>query len=147
MKHIFDADMNPIIKTIIKELKVIENYGELDYIYTTFSYIFEAGDVKNLEEFREIVKTELSEKDEENIMTLASRLRQEGRQAGHHEGWRSGRQEGMQEGMQQGMQKGEEKALKKVALTLLRKQKPVAEIEEVTGLPAEKIKELELELT
>ena len=122
MKHIFDADMHPTLKAIIKELKIIENQGELDYIYTTFSYIFEAGDIKDFEGFRKMVKAELSEKDEENIMTLANRLRQEGKQEGKQE------------------------ALKAVALTLLKKKKPAAEVEEVTGLPAKTIEELEFEM-
>lgn len=67
----------------------------------------------------------------DELMTLAEQLKQEGRI------------EGIQQGMQQGMQTGEREASRKIALAMLKKGIPAADIIEMTGINAEELPSLQ----
>ncbi|MFA6409041.1 MAG: Rpn family recombination-promoting nuclease/putative transposase [Gammaproteobacteria bacterium] len=80
MKHIWEDDFLPILKDLMGDLRKIEHFGEMSYIYTTLSYIVEAGAINKPEEFREIIKNELAGIDEEKIMTIAEHYRLKGQE-------------------------------------------------------------------
>jgi predicted transposase/invertase (TIGR01784 family) len=82
MKHIYEKDIVQFLKSIIGDLKDLENSGESDYIYTILTYLAKAGEIRDPEEFREIIKLGLSNIDEEKIMTFVEHYRQQGEQVG-----------------------------------------------------------------
>ncbi|MFA6409729.1 MAG: Rpn family recombination-promoting nuclease/putative transposase [Gammaproteobacteria bacterium] len=86
MKHIWEKDFLPTLKKLVVNLREIEKSGELSYIYSTLSYIVEAGSIHKPEDFREIIKNGLTDVDEEQIMTIAEQYRQKGIQQGREEG-------------------------------------------------------------
>ncbi len=130
MKHIFEKDFLPTLKELVKDLKNLEDRGELSYIYTILSYIVNAGEVSRKEEFEEIIKTGLSEVDEEKVMTLAELYKQEG--------WQKGRQEGRQEGRIE--------AEKVIALKLLKNGMDIGQIAQLTELSNNEIEKLKQQI-
>jgi predicted transposase/invertase (TIGR01784 family) len=111
-----------ILKSLIPHLKRIEKISDLDYIASTFKYIAETSDIVDHNKFFKEIYNSLSKKTEGEIMTIAERLRQEGRQ--------------------QGERNGKQKAFERVAISLLKRQRPLAEIVDITGLTKKKIKKL-----
>lgn len=81
MKYIHDKDVLPHFKAVMSKLKDIEIQGDSDYTYKIISYLFEAGEVIDQEEFVDTLKKGLTV-DEEKIMTLAETYRAEGRAEG-----------------------------------------------------------------
>ena len=57
-----------------------------------------------------------------------------------------GKEEGLQEGLQQGLQEGAVKKAMETAANMLRKEYPVSEISEMTGLTQEQILELQKQI-
>ncbi len=127
-KHIHDANFLPVLREILSGLREIEKSGEEAYIYATISYIVEAGEVSDRQDFIEAIK-QLETVDEGKIMTIAEQLKPEIFK------------KGLQQGMQQGMEKGILQAAR--ALELLRKNHPLDKIIEDTGLSEAQVKELE----
>lgn len=82
MKNIWAEDFLPALKILVEKLREIEKSGELSYIYSTLSYIVEAGAINKPEKFREIIKNGLAVVDEEQIMTIAEHYRLKGVQQG-----------------------------------------------------------------
>ena len=141
MKHIHNKNFLPILKSIINELKPIEEHDDMDYIYKTLSYIIEASEI-NKQDFINVVKTGLSISGEK-VMTLAEQFRQEGMQEGVQLGKQEGLQLGKQAGILEGLQKGKLEAVKVIATNLFKKGMTVNQVSEFTGLPifdAEKLK-------
>ncbi len=126
MKHIFKKNLIPILKNVITDIKPIENQDGMEcYICRLLSYIMEVSDIDE-QEFINIVKTGLTTINEDKIMTLAERLRHEGRK----------------DGLQEGIGKGKLEALKAVAMSLYSQGMPVAQIAAVTGLSVQDIEQL-----
>lgn len=144
MKHIFAKDFLPVFKRLIIELKGLENDGELEYIYTILSYIFTAGRIIDLEEFRETVKSGLSNVDEEKVMTLAELCRREGRKIGLQEGLQQGRQEGKREGKREGKQEALQSVI--IALELIKQNLSVKQIAARTNLPIAEIEKIKKQI-
>ncbi|MFA6408949.1 MAG: hypothetical protein WCW01_02070 [Gammaproteobacteria bacterium] len=101
--------------------------SKLSYIYSTLSYIIEAGSIHQPEEFKEIIKNGLSDVDEEKIMTISEYYKQKG----------------LESGIQQGLQTGQEKALQTVATKLLKEGEHINRITRLTGLPKDTIKAIQ----
>lgn len=144
MKHIFEEDFLPIFENVAIDLRYLENKGEFGYIYTIFSYIFEAGRINDLNKFRKVVRAELPMINEEKIMTLAEICRQEGKQLGLKEGLQKGLQDGKQQGLQEGLQKGKHDALQSimVAIELIKQNFSIKEIARSTNLSVAEIEKI-----
>ncbi|AIL13759.1 hypothetical protein IM40_10170 (plasmid) [Candidatus Paracaedimonas acanthamoebae] len=88
-KHIKDPDIMPTFKVAIDLFRNIERLGEKqyieDYIYVTLSYIYEAADIKDEEEFMRTIREGLPSIDEDKIMTLAQKWEQKGLEKGRLE--------------------------------------------------------------
>jgi predicted transposase/invertase (TIGR01784 family) len=119
MKYIFTKDILPHFKEVILDLKNLEHQGDNDYTYRIISYLFEAGEMQNQDDFIETIKTGLTVK-EEKLMTLAERYRSEGRAEMMTVAERY-RSEGRVEGRIEGQAVGETAALRKLAIKMLDK--------------------------
>jgi len=132
MKHIYSKNILPYFREVIPELKIIENYGDNEYTYRIISYLFEAGEVPNQDEFIETLKTDLSV-NEEKIMTLAQQYEAVGRAEGRVEGRVEGRAEGKNE------------ALYEMAIRLLRSgNMDLAKISQLTEMPIKTLQALQV---
>ena len=135
LKHIFARDILPYVKEIADILRYLAQSGGEDYVSIVLQYFLERSELRDKEAFFELINTEISVEIGERVMTLAERLVAEGMQ--------KGMQEGMAEGIQKGMQKGMQKGKLEVAESLLSEGLALDFIAKVTGLPAERIKELQ----
>lgn len=88
-KHIKDPDILPTLKVAIELFRKIENLGEKQYIeeylYVSLSYIFEAAEIKDEQEFIKTIREGLSSIDKDKIMTLAQKWEQKGLERGRLE--------------------------------------------------------------
>ena len=147
MKHIRDRNALTFLSRILDTLVKIEKKGESGYIVRSISYLIEAGNISDSDDFIRLVTEKLSLK-EEDIMTLAEQWEQKGLQKGIEQGIQQGVQQGIQQGVQQGIQQGVqqgafEKSLQ-IALGMLNKKMDIMTISEITGLTQEDIKSLKL---
>ncbi|MCL5260462.1 MAG: Rpn family recombination-promoting nuclease/putative transposase [Gammaproteobacteria bacterium] len=78
MKHVYDLNIEPSLREVFRSLS-FEQQNDPYYVNTMFSYIIETREI-DLDALRDIAKAELTNLDEVKIMTLADRLREEGRQ-------------------------------------------------------------------
>ena len=133
MKHIFEQDILPVLKEAVKHLRPIEKSGEYSYIYKVLSYIVEASEIKT-QDFIDTVKAGLITINEEKIMTLAERWRQEGEQRGIEktmvlaEQWK-----------REGIERGKLEALKTTTVKLLDQGLDINRIADITGLSVSEI--------
>lgn len=121
-KHIRDSDLVSLLKSMVDLLERLKKEGFDDYVHITLSYIFKAGDVKDEEGFRKVIRSELSSEDEEVVMTLAEKYRQKGKLEGKLE--------------------GELKALHKMALKFLNRGMSADQVAEMTELSLEEVQKL-----
>lgn len=105
LKHVHDSDILPFFKRYLILLRALEKTGEGDYIYTILSYVVEAGEVSNAEEFLHTIK-QLESFHEDKVMTIAEQFRQEGFLKGIEKGIEKGRDEGVLAGMEKGKLEG-----------------------------------------
>ena len=122
-KHIHDKDILPFMTNLIEILRELANENEGDYIITVISYIFEAGEISDKEEFFKAMKS-LETINEEKIMTLAEIWKQEGRK----------------EGVEKGRKEGIEETKKETARSLLDEGVDINIISSATGLSLQEIK-------
>ncbi|MEI8055082.1 MAG: Rpn family recombination-promoting nuclease/putative transposase [bacterium] len=150
MKHIYEKDFLVPLMDLIGDLRTIECFGEMDYIYTILSYIIKAGEIRDKQEFIRIIETGLTKINRGDIMTLAEQWKQEGIQEEHSklmalaEQWKQeslekGKQEGRQEGLQKGLQEGKVEAFSMVAMRLLNQGLNIEQIAAATGLTPKEV--------
>ena len=130
MAHIREKDIFPYLHEVVELINKISNDGDIEYIESILYYVIDKADSEKvdgiLSEFKKAVTPEHSEK----LMTIAERLREQGKEIG------------MQIGIERGMEKGREEGIKKVALNMLLKKLDEKIISESTGLSLEEIKKL-----
>lgn len=137
-KHIRDFDLVPLIKSMIELLERLKKEGLDDYVHLTLSYMFTTGEVRDKEEFRDIIRSGLSERDEEIVMTLAEQYRQ------------IGYQEAMvlvEQHVQKGKLEGKLEALHETVLNLLKFGMDAEQVAEATKLPLKEVQGLWLQDT
>ncbi|MFK5954483.1 MAG: Rpn family recombination-promoting nuclease/putative transposase [Desulfobacterium sp.] len=86
-KHVFDSDLLeklPGILSLMGDLMAKET--GLQYLETVLRYLFSTVDDVSTETLKEIVEQALSDREGDNIMTLAEKLRMEGRLEGEIKG-------------------------------------------------------------
>lgn len=165
LKHGARQDVVLFIQNVIKQIQAIDQARGTGYIVTIFNYLFTVGEASNLDILRQVIHSNLSIHQEENLMTVAQQLRQEGR--------REGRQEGRQEILQElavaltkenllpeenvmtiaqqleekGHQRGRQEVLQELANALIRENLlPDNKISSLTGLPLQSIAAMRTEL-
>ncbi len=103
-KHIYDPDLLeklPDILSLMQELMTKET--GLQYIEAVLRYLFNTVDDVSTKTIKEIVEKALSNEEGDKIMTLATRLRMEGREEGIEEGLEKGREERQEKGEIKGL--------------------------------------------
>lgn len=103
------------------------------YVYTTLTYIFTVGEVKDAEAFRDVIQSGLSNIDEEKVMTLAEWYRKEGREEAMEKSQLLAEQY-LQKGKLEGKLEGREEALHETALNFLKLGISVEQIAQATSL-------------
>ena len=73
-KHIRDFDLVSFVKSMVHLLKRLKKEGLSQYVHTTLSYIFTAGDVKDEEGFRDIIRSGLSNDDEGDSYDISRKI-------------------------------------------------------------------------
>ena len=82
-KHVHDADLLPfVMNQLAKMLKILDSLGEEDYIIKCVTYIYETGEDSKTQDIVKMIAQNFETITEEKVMTIAERLRQEGRQEG-----------------------------------------------------------------
>jgi predicted transposase/invertase (TIGR01784 family) len=161
MKHAFDRDVLPILKTMINLLQQAEEQGKPELCEKTISYLMKTAEVSDQKKFYSLINSNLSQETGEKIMSLAQKLHEEGLHQGLEQGLhqgleqglhqgleqglhqgleqglQKGRQEGLQEGIEKGIQKGVEEGRLLVAGSMLKQGFSPEVIAQATGLPIE----------
>lgn len=127
LKHVHDSDILPLFKSQLQVFRTLEKEGEEEYLYTVISYVVEAAEVSNKEEFLEAIK-QLESVSEEKVMTIAEQFRQEG----------------FKKGIEKGIEKGKLETFKAItlALHLFKEGKSLIQTSEATGLPVKELEEI-----
>ena len=152
MKHIYEKNFLATLRNLISDLRTIEDFGEMGYIYAILSYIVYVGEVRDQQEFKEFVKiieTGLTKVSRGDIMTIAEQFRQEGVQEGMREGYNKcmvlaeqWKQECLKEGIEKGIEKGKKEAVEAIALRLFSQGLDFEQIASATGLTPEQIESI-----
>lgn len=103
-KHIFDADFAEKLPDILRLMgDVLREAEGLRSLELVLRYIYNATDAEMFEQVSQIVAQTLKASGGKMAMTIAERLRNEGRKEGRLEGRQEGRQEGRLEAKQEGL--------------------------------------------
>jgi recombination-promoting nuclease RpnB len=131
MKHIFDRDILPALRSFMDLLKVLKNqHAGDDYVVSLLYYLYERGDISDENQFQELIARELPKDIGAKTMTLAQLHRQEG----------------IQLGVQQGVQLGEQSKGRVIARNLLREGLPPVFVAKTTDVEMSVIQEIIAEL-
>jgi predicted transposase YdaD len=99
-KHVFDPDLQEKLPNIFSLMKTLmEKETGLQYLETVLRYLFNTMDDISAEAIKEVAEQALSAKEGEYIMTLAERLRNEGRIEGEIRGEIRGLNDAIELGM------------------------------------------------
>ena len=82
LKHIFARDMLPFLRDIAPILKIIDQNNGRDYIGVVLQYILERAELSDQAAFFELINTNVSHETGEKIMSIAQKLRTEGKLEG-----------------------------------------------------------------
>jgi len=82
LKHIFARDIYPHIKNIAGFLAQIDQLGGREFVEIVLQYVLERGELKDREQFFELINDNISHEVGGDIMTLAEQLKEEGRYEG-----------------------------------------------------------------
>ncbi len=83
MKHIYLRDMGALLKPLIEMIQVIDSEpNTTEYIRTLLNYLLNTGDIPKPRIFIQTIAEGLSAPNKEGVMTMASRLIDEGAQQG-----------------------------------------------------------------
>ena len=140
-KHIRNADLVSLIKSMINLLERLKNEGLDSYVFITLSYVFEAGKVTDEEAYREIIRSDLSDGEKEKVMTLAEIFRQKGYQEAKEEAMVFAEQY-RQKGKVEGKLEGKLEALHATALNLFKIGMTIEQVSEATELSREEVQDL-----
>ncbi len=100
------AKNNPGVERHVREIfrtlgQLSDDATSLQWLTTIAGYVFQTRDIDR-EVMQDIVRSSLEAGKEETVMTLAERLRNEGRMDGRMEGRKEGRMEGREQGLEEG---------------------------------------------
>jgi len=151
LKYVRRADLSSYIhEQLYNLLGQIEKEAGVSYITSITHYIFDGSDIKTREEFQQLIHGAVSPDIEEEMMTLAERIKEKGKQEGWQEGkqkgWQEGKQEGWQEGKQEGWQEGKQEREMEIAKKLLIEGAEPAFVVKITGLQLATIRDLQASL-
>ena len=128
LKHVFDKNLQTYFEqTLVTAFKQLDRSGNRDEVVDMLYYLLNEGEFLNEEQFWSIIHQEFHPDIEGKVMTIAQRLRASG----------------IEEGIEKGIEKGKLEAKLEVAQRMLVEGTDIAFIAKLTGLPIQKIKELQ----
>jgi predicted transposase/invertase (TIGR01784 family) len=133
--HHFRDDVAVLLKKVAPNLRETMPVCDMDYIYTALTYLLECGNIYDADDFKNTIKREFSEIDEDGFMTLINPWCNEARQQGMIDGMRKGKLEGKLEGKHEGKLE--------VARNMLAQAIPAETVASITGLPLSEIMKLQ----
>ncbi|MBS0350909.1 MAG: Rpn family recombination-promoting nuclease/putative transposase [Proteobacteria bacterium] len=135
MKHIFDQDILPALRSFIGLLKILESqHAGAEYVSSLLYYLYKRGEIQDENQFHELISIELPPYHGEATMTLAELHT------------RRGIEQGLQQGLQQGFQNGVQNKSREIAQNLLREGVDPMLVAKATGLDIHTIQEIMAEL-
>jgi predicted transposase YdaD len=85
MKHVYDRDILPALRSFIDMLKKVEcQHGGDDFVVSLLYYLYQRGETPNEDQFHELITTELPSDIGKKAMTLAELRTQKGIKQGEH---------------------------------------------------------------
>ena len=126
---------------MINRLIVLENQGGTNVVVVLLKYILQVGEVSDKEALIERIKSNVSEKARQEIMTVAQWLKEEG----HKQGLAQGLEQGLEQGLAQGIHQGVQKAAN--ALNLLNQGYDIRSVANRIGLKLEEVESLKKSLS
>ena len=139
-KHIRQRDLLDFTEQLVTLLH--KGYTTDEQVHSLMSYMLQVGETEDLDLLIRKL-TSAAPEHEETLMTIAEKLRREGRQEGIQLGKTKGRQEGIQlgeiKGRQEGRQEGRQDTLNEMARNMLLNGMDSASIIEITGLTTEEL--------
>ena len=103
---------------------LLEDKTGLEFIELALRYIINASDLVKIEELTKLLSETISKETGGIVMSLASRLKEEGKE--------EGKKEGIEEGIKEGIQKGE--LIGDIRFTQLMKGLPISDKKELEKL-------------
>ena len=85
LKHIFARDVLPHIKNITTLLAQLDQLDGREFVEVVLQYFLERGEIKNKDQFFELINDNISHEVGGDIMTLAEQLREEGKSEGQQQ--------------------------------------------------------------
>lgn len=114
--------------------QLVGNHGARRFRRLVLEYLFQVGNIDDVEEFVCTVKQRVPERVGRTVMTLAEYFEQQGREEGRLEGHQEGKLEGWQEGKLEGRQEGKLEGRQEVVLSMLNEGADLAFVAKVSGL-------------
>lgn len=147
MKHVFDKNLPDEFMELLHIYKYLDQSGYRDETGDMLYYLLNESKHLTLDHLQTVIHQNFSEPIEDTVMTLAQALRQQGKQEGIQKGIQEGMQEGIQKGIQKGIQQGKQQGSEETAILiaerLLTQNADCHFISAMTGLPLEKIYQLQ----
>ena len=123
LKHIYDENILERVSQLLPEMQELDvDQDGRNFLISVFTYLFEASSTEKQEEIEQFAVQSLSKETKEGVMTIAEKLRAEGKKEGKKEGEKNG--------------------IRKVAQRMLKKGLDLATVSECSGLTIETLKTL-----
>ena len=130
-KHVRQRDLAELLEQLVTLL--LAGYTTDEQLGSLLNYMLQVGETRNPADLLATLATRVPHY-EENIMTIAERLKEEGRAQGIAIG--------IEQGIEQGIEKGERQAAIKIARTLLASGLDQVTVMNATGLSAEELAQI-----
>ena len=144
LKHIRQQEMAPHALDILASLHwPISQYEGKELLSLVLNYMFNEGNIKDIDSFMKSSSEQLSGPIRREMMTFAEQMEERGIQKGMQQGKQEGILEGEAKGKQEGKAKGIEQGKQDIALRMLNEGVELAFIAKVTDLSLADLKRLQ----
>lgn len=130
-KHVRQRDLADLLEQLVTLL--LAGYTTQEQLTSLMNYMLQVGETRNPGELLSTLASRVPEH-EDTLMTIAEKLREEGRQ--------KGRIEGLQLGEEKGRQEGEREAALKIARAMLASGLDRDSVMKMTGLTADDLAQI-----
>ena len=136
--------MAPFALDILASLQwPMDKYEAQEMLELLLNYLFNAGNIEDIDSFVESSIEQLSSPIRSEMMTFAEKMEERGIQKGMQKGIQKGKLEGILEGEARGKQEGKTEGKKDIALKMLNEGVELAFISKVTDFSLAELKRLQ----
>ena len=144
LKYIRQQEMAPFALEILSSLQwSMDKYEAQEMLELLLNYLFNAGNIEDIDSFVESSIEQLSSPIRSEMMTFAEKMEERGIQKGMQKGIQKGKLEGILEGEARGKQEGKTEGKKDIALKMLNEGVELAFISKVTDFSLAELKRLQ----